>query len=264
MLTRFLRLLTELSSRKFIAQLTGKFAKSAASKIFISKFAKVYQIRIEDAEKELSEFTSLNDFFTRRLKTGVRPLDLDPDALLSPVDAVITGMGAIHEGQIFRVKGQEYRLQELLHHSPRIVNYKHGSFFVLYLSPSDYHRIHAPVSGTIIEKDHIPGKVLPVNDFALRSIPQVLSRNTRLITYIQHDQGEIALVKVGAMNVSSIQYTDPQKQQLERGEEFAFFEFGSTVVLLIESKTFKANPELQVGNHVMMGQSLGNIHKKMI
>lgn len=262
MIINFLRLLTDLSSRKFIAQITGKFAKSSLSKIFIPKFAKIYGIRIEDAEKALTEYTSLNDFFTRRLKQGLRPIDPDQQVLLSPVDATITGMGNIESGQIINVKGQDYTLQDLLNRSPRTVNYKNGYYFVLYLSPTDYHRIHSPVAGKIIEKEHIPGRVYPVNNFGLRHMPKVLSRNERLITYIHHEIGEVAVVKVGAMNVSSIQYTDASRKQLERGEDFAYFEFGSTVVLLIETGTFKCTNQIQNGSHVQMGQPLGTLQQK--
>lgn len=262
MITSFLRLLTHLSSRKFIAQLTGKFAKSSLSKMLIPKFSEIYGIRIEDAEKALTEYTSLNDFFTRRLKQGLRPIDPNPQVMLSPVDATITGMGSIESGQIINVKGQDYTLQDLLNRSPRTVNYKNGHYFVLYLSPTDYHRIHSPVAGTIIEKEHIAGKVYPVNEFGLRNMSKVLSRNERLITYIHHEIGEIAVVKVGAMNVSSIQYTDVSKKQLERGEDFAYFEFGSTVVLLTETGTFKSSNQIQHGSHVQMGQPLGTLHQK--
>lgn len=262
MKTTFLRLLTELSSRKFVSQLTGKFAKSSLSKFLVPKFAKAYGIRIEDAEKNIEDYTSLNDFFTRRLKAGSRPLDPDPQALLSPVDALITGMGSIQSGQIVNVKGQDYTIEQLLNHSPRIVNYKNGFFFVLYLSPKDYHRIHSPVTGKINEKEHILGKVYPVNDFGLQHMNRVLSRNERLVTYVQHQHGEIAIAKVGALNVSSIQYVDASISELERGEELAFFEFGSTVVLLIETGTFTPLDTLEVGTLVQMGQSLGQLHRK--
>ncbi|OXM87315.1 archaetidylserine decarboxylase [Paenibacillus rigui] len=255
----FFRLLTELSSRKTISRLTGAFAKSRASRSFIPRFAKIYGIRIEDAEKKLSEYASLNDFFTRRLKTGLRPVDVAPHKIVSPVDAAITGMGPISEGLILNVKGQDYTVEELLNHSPRTVNYTNGFYYVLYLSPTDYHRIHTPVEGTIIEKEHVPGRVYPVNEFGLRHMRRVLSRNERLITYMQHEGGELAVVKVGAMNVSSIQYVSPLPEQPGRGDELAYFEFGSTVVLLMESGTFEGRKDLQVGSKVKMGEALGTI-----
>ncbi|MCZ8519189.1 MULTISPECIES: archaetidylserine decarboxylase [Paenibacillus] len=253
----FFRLLTELSSRKSVSQLTGAFAKSRASRSLIPHFAKTYGIPVEDAEKAVHEYASLNDFFTRRLKSGLRPVDASPQTMVSPVDALITGMGPIREGSIVNVKGQDYTIEELLNHSPRMVNYKNGFYYVLYLSPTDYHRIHSPVDGTIIEKEHVPGKVYPVNDFGLKHMRRVLSRNERLITYVEHEGGEVAVVKVGALNVSSIQYVAPLPDLLERGGELAYFEFGSTVVLLTESGTFESRSDLAEGSKVRMGEKLG-------
>lgn len=258
----FFRLLTELSSRKWVSQATGAFAKSKMSRRLIPRFAKTYGIHIEDAEKHMREYASLNDFFTRRLKPGLRPIDEDLSRVVSPVDAMITGLGDIKDGLILDVKGQDYTIEELLNRSPRTVNYKNGFYFVLYLSPTDYHRIHSPISGEIIEKEHIAGKVYPVNDFGLRYMKRVLSRNERLITFIQHEAGEVAVVKVGALNVSSIQYVTPLPNHLERGQELAYFEFGSTVVLLFEDGMFESRSDLRLGSKVKMGEALGTFKLK--
>ncbi|MFC0212708.1 archaetidylserine decarboxylase [Paenibacillus chartarius] len=256
------RLMTELSSRKWVSRLTGSLAKSKLSRKFIPKFAEAYGIRIQDAEKPLHEYSTLNEFFTRRLKPGLRPIDTHKDSLVSPVDALITGMGPIHEGAILNIKGQDYTVEELLNRSPRVVNYKHGFCFVLYLSPTDYHRIHSPASGDVVESEHVPGKVYPVNDFGLKHMRRVLSRNERLITFIREEAGEIAVVKVGALNVSSIRYIEPLPQRLERGGELAYFEFGSTVVLLTENGIFKPRDDLGVGSKVKMGEALGRFIRK--
>jgi len=255
----FFRLLTELSSRKWISKLTGIFAKSKMSRVLIPQFVKMYGIRTEEAEKPVTEYETLNEFFTRRLKPHLRPIDPSPLAVVSPVDALITGAGRIESGTIVNVKGQDYSVDDLLNRSPRTINYTHGHYVVLYLSPSDYHRIHSPVTGTIIETEHIPGKVYPVNDFGMRHMRRVLSRNERLITYIQHELGEIAVVKVGAMNVSSIRYVSPPPKQLQTGDELAYFEFGSTVVLLMENDTFEPRAGLKPGDKVRMGEALGTL-----
>jgi len=258
----FFRLLTELSSRKWVSQLTGAFAKSRLSRHFIPKFAQTYGIQVEDAEKHIKEYISLNDFFTRRLKPGLRPIHEDLTRVVSPVDAMITGIGEIKDGLIVNVKGQDYTIDELLNRSPRTVNYKNGFYFVLYLSPTDYHRIHSPITGEVLEKEHVPGKVYPVNDFGLRYMRRVLSRNERLITFIQHESGEVAVVKVGALNVSSIQYVKPLPNHLERGQELAYFEFGSTVVLLFEDGMFAPRHDLLLGSKVKMGEELGSFIDK--
>lgn len=225
-------------------------------------FCPTYNIPAQEAEKDWKEYRSLNDFFTRKLKPGMRPLDSSEHALISPVDAKITAVSPISAGTILNVKGQNYTLAELLNHSPHLEKYKHGYVFVLYLSPRDYHRIHAPVSGRKMESEHIKGKVYPVNDFGLTHMKSVLSRNERLITYIEHDYGEVAVVKVGAMNVSSIQYADADARAWAQGDDLAYFEFGSTVVLLMQTGTFEPASDLKPGDSVKMGSLLGRLKPK--
>lgn len=257
------RLLTELSSRKLLAQIVGRFAKSRLSRFLIPSFAKTYRIDIDSAEKTVQEYESLNAFFTRRLKAGVRPIAADEGLLTSPVDAKIMGLGPIEADRLLNIKGQDYSVRELLHHNARMSKYVHGFYIILYLSPTDYHRIHSPVTGTIVQKEHVPGKVYPVHEKSLRHIRHVLSRNERLTTYIEHECGELAMVKVGAMNVSSIQYVSPLPNDLTRGDEVAYFEFGSTVVLVMENGTFTPRPDLKAGDTVWMGTSLGELHPKI-
>jgi phosphatidylserine decarboxylase len=257
----FFRLLTELSSRKQLSRLTGWFAKSRLSKLFIRKFAKTYQIDVHEAEHDLTQYQSLNQFFTRRLRAGARPIDSGEHVVVSPVDAIITGMGKIERGLLLNVKGQDYTLSELLQDEQKTKQFTSGFYFVLYLSPRDYHRIHTPVRGTILEKRHLPGKVYPVNEFGLRHMKRVLSRNERLITYIRAiTHQEFAVVKVGALNVSSIQYVNPLPQELEKGDELAYFEFGSTIVLLID-QDFIPDQAVSLGERVKMGTSLGTIQR---
>lgn len=122
--------------------------------------------------------------------------------------------------------------------------------------------IHIPVDGTIVERVHIQGKVYPVNEFGLRHAKRVLSRNERLTTYIRHSGGEIAVIKVGAMNVSSIKYVEPLNKDVEKGQELAYFEFGSTVVLLTEDHTFTLRGDLIPGKKVRMGESLGTLRQR--
>ncbi|QAY66612.1 archaetidylserine decarboxylase [Paenibacillus protaetiae] len=251
------RSMTELSSRKWISRLTGRFAQSKQSRAFLPRFVKIYGINVEEAEKPLEQYETLNEFFTRRLKDGARPVAGLPDAVASPVDALVTGIGPIHNGSLLNIKGQDYTIDELLKYSPRAENYRNGYYIVLYLSPTDYHRIHSPVDGRIVENERIPGKVYPVNDSGMRHMKQVLCRNERLITYIRHRSGELAVVKVGAMNVSSIKYAEPVREQVRKGDELAYFEFGSTVVLLAEQGTFTPRADLKHGTKVKMGELLG-------
>lgn len=252
-----LRSMTELTSRKWISKITGAFAESPLSRHLIRMFANTYRINIDEAEKPIEQYRTLNEFFTRRLKDGMRDIDQVQSALVSPVDALITSCGPIHKGILLNVKGQDYSISELLADENRSKSYEHGYYIVLYLSPTDYHRIHAPAAGSIVDKVHLPGKVYPVNHFGLTHMRLVLSRNERLITYIKTEQSTVAAVKVGAMNVSSIFYVDPDKKAVERGEELAYFAFGSTVVLLMETDTFEVDRAIEPNTKVRMGQRLG-------
>src|SRR5690606_32666270 len=142
--------------------------------------------------------------------------------------------------------GQDYDVKELLNHSPRTVTYEQGTYFILYLSPSDYHRIHAPISAKIVEKDHIPGRSFPVNDFGMKRVTKVLSRNERKITYLHHPSGDVAVIKVGALNVSGIRYEESLPSFVSKGDPLAYFEFGSTVVLLVEKNMLQLNKHLEI------------------
>jgi len=256
-MTRWLlRALTELSSRRSVSRLAGLLANSRLSRRLIPVFVSMYRIDTAEAELPPEHYPTLNAFFTRRLKPGSRPVDPDPAALVSPVDAMLIAAGAVADGTVIEVKGQSYSLPELLGGSPRIPIFAGGCYWVLYLSPSDYHRIHAPCDGDIAEKERIPGRTYPVNEFGLRRLRRVLSRNERLVTYIRHEKGEVAVVKVGAMNVSSIRYAEPLPSRLVKGEEFARFEFGSTVVLLAEGGLCVPREDLRPGDRIRMGERL--------
>ncbi len=253
----FFRFFTELTSSRFISSITGTFAKSKISKFMIPTFANIYNIKIEEAEMDLDQYPTLNSFFTRRLKPGTRVIDRNDQSLASPVDARITAVGEINDAKELIVKGQRYTPLEIINDFDdlQVNNFSH--FIVLYLSPTDYHRIHAPVSGTWKSHLHVPGAVYPVHDPALTHIRGVLKRNERLTTCIQSKFGEVAVCKVGAMNVSSIQYAVPIGTDLIKGGELAYFEFGSTVVLFV-SGNFNWDSTLVEGGRVRMGQAIGH------
>lgn len=263
MVKQLLRLMTELSSHRWLSRIMGAVSHSKLSRFFIPAFIRSYRIPAEEAEKNPNEYRTLNEFFSRRLKPGMRPVAMEANALVSPVDSMITAMGEIHAGTIMNVKGQDYKLEELLNHSPHMELYKKGFYFVLYLSPTDYHRIHSPIAGHKAESDYIRGRAYPVNEFGMRNMKGVLSRNERLITYIAGEYGETAVVKVGAMNVSSIRYSDAEAKSYDKGGDLAFFEFGSTVVLLTENGTFSPRPGLRTNTKVKMGELLGTLHRPL-
>jgi phosphatidylserine decarboxylase len=207
----------------------------------------------------MGEYPSLNAFFTRRLKPGARPIDAKANSIVSPVDALITACGYMEDGKLLEVKGQTYSLAELVNHHPRMEAFQSGYFYVLYLSPRDYHRIHVPVDGVLAETEEIAGRVFPVNHASMTNIRHVLSRNYRVISYLEHPAGQVGVVKVAALNVASIQFVDevaPSKQ-LVKGDELAYFEFGSTIVLLLEQGTYEPDAAVGIGSRVKMGERLG-------
>jgi phosphatidylserine decarboxylase len=252
------RLLTQLSSRRTLSHLAGLLAKTRWSKRLIPLFVKAYGICVDEAEWPPDAYPHLNAFFTRRLKQGARPIHPGEHIVVSPVDATITGMGVIGQNALIQVKGKSYSLAEMLQDASQTKRYERGHFLVLYLSPKNYHRIHAPISGRIVHTMKINGTVYPVNPMGLRLIDSVLTRNERVITYIEHEGTKVAVVKVGAMNVASIKWSDLLNSSwVTKGDELAFFEFGSTVVLLFERNTFCFDQELKEGVEVKMGQRIG-------
>lgn len=257
------RLLTQLSSRRFLSHLAGRFAKSRWSKVFIPYFVRIYNIDVAEAERPLEDYPHINAFFTRRLKQGVRPIFPDPHVAVSPVDAMITSLGTISADRVMWVKGKPYSLEEMLQDEEKVARFENGSFIVLYLSPRDYHRIHAPVSGRILGTAHHKGTVYPVNPTGLSLIDGVLAKNERLITYLDTGVTQVAVVKVGAMNVASISWSDRLRSpEVNKGDELAYFEFGSTVILLFEPGSFTFWEGLKEGDTVKMGQPIGNIIKE--
>jgi phosphatidylserine decarboxylase len=259
--TLLFRLLTELSSRPIIARWLGFFAKSKYSKVLIPLFASHFRIAVSEAEKSIEEYASLNEFFIRKLRPGARPINTDADQVVSPVDGAIAAIGEINWNDEFVVKGQRYSIKDLLQDNNVAASFIGGAFIVIYLSPSNYHRIHSPVDGLVTAHQRIPGKIYPVHDASMRMMPKVLSRNARLITYFSTPSGAFACVKVGAMNVSSIQYSTGESPPtaVMKGDDLAFFEFGSTVILCWERNTMRLIESIKVDMAIRMGESIGTL-----
>ncbi|CAM3816386.1 phosphatidylserine decarboxylase [Mesobacillus zeae] len=250
------RLFIELTNRKWSSLLLGRFARSAASKRLIPSFAKVYHINQAEMEKELNQYGSLHEFFTRRLKTDARAIEAEPLAVVSPVDAVLEDIGPIEPTHEIYVKGKVYSIAEMLGGEEAAMRYAGGTYMVLYLSPSHYHRIHSPVSGKISKQWTLGTRSYPVNRLGLKYGKDTLAKNFRTITEMEHAHGRIVVVKVGAMFVNSIEAVH-KGDTLEKGEEMAYFTFGSTVVLLFEKDTFVTTGKLKLPLPIKMGEKLG-------
>ncbi len=274
--------LYRLLSFSFISRFVGVLTRIPLPKCvlypIIRWFSKKYGINTDEYEEPREGFRTFNSFFTRTLKTGVRPLDNSPNAVISPVDARIDQFGHIESSTLIQAKGIEYSLQGLIP-SERHRYFHDGEFITLYLSPSDYHRIHSPVDGLIEGFLHVPGRLFTVQESLVRVLPRLFERNERIITFIRTSRGMVAVCKVGATNVGRISlsyeniftntafrskkerlYAESERKPVSRGQEIGIFNLGSTVVVLFEKGmiTFSA---CTIGKKVTMGEKIGEYRK---
>lgn len=243
---------------------------------FITWFVKRYQVDMSQAvEQDPTAYACFNDFFTRALLPDARPLDPDARSILCPADGAISQLGSIEHGRIFQAKGQSFSALELLGGNPAHASlFQGGQFATVYLSPSDYHRVHMPLGGTLREMIHVPGKLFSVNQTTAENVPELFARNERVVCLFDTDAGPMAVVLVGAMIVASIEtvwaglVAPPQRQVrseqygasapvLERGAEMGRFKLGSTAIVLFGPGHARWDDQLGAGSLVRMGQKLG-------
>ncbi|MGJ7921451.1 phosphatidylserine decarboxylase [Neobacillus sp. LXY-4] len=258
MIQSLYRFLIELTNGRISSLILKRFATSRLSRVIIPSFARVYNLNLMEMEKSLHEFPTLHDLFVRKLKEEARIHDPHPMSVGSPVDGVVEDIGEIGETSEITVKGKTYSISEMLGRQDALHKYLQGTYIILYLSPSHYHRIHSPIAGEIIDQWTLGKKSYPVNKLGLKYGRQPLSKNYRRITELKHQTGHLAVVKVGAMFVNSIELVH-EGRKISKGEELAYFTFGSTVVLLFEKNTFKLAPELKTPTEVVVGTKLGEI-----
>ena len=223
----------------------------------------------EAVEEDRFAYASLNAFFTRSIKPECRPFADEPD-LLCPVDGAVSQAGKIEDGRIFQAKGHSYTVEELLGDSATAAAYQGGRFATLYLSPRDYHRIHMPASGRCKLMRYIPGRLFSVAEHTVNQIPRLFARNERCVCLFDTDFGEMAMVLVGAINVSAIETvwhgliegkaitdTDYASDEvtLQRGEEMGRFNLGSTVIMLLP-EGMCWDDAIRAGEPVRLGQAL--------
>lgn len=215
----------------------------------VRTFGKYYQINFDEAEKSADEYSSIGDFFVRRLKQGVRPIADSP--LLHPSDSVIAQVGEIQQGHCIQAKGKTYTVAGLCADFEWAKKYEDGLFLTYYLCPTDYHRVHSPVDGKIQRLRHVPGHLWPVNNWSTENIENLFAVNERIILEIESRLGSCLMVFVGATNVGQIrlafdseiitnirgdevprekEYNPPI--EISRGQEVGTFYMGSTIVMI--------------------------------
>ncbi len=249
----------ELTNGKWSSILLKRFAHSSLSKTFIPSYMKHFKITTNDMTCHVNEYTSLHDFFIREIKADRREIDLSPNSIVSPVDATIEIFGDISPSGIFHVKGKPYTLTNMLGSEDLAGKYIHGKYIILYLSPAEYHRIHAGIDGVITNQYVLGKKSYPVNKWGLKYGKETISGNYRLLTELQMPNGKGCFqIKVGAMFVNSIELTCKNKQW-NKGEEVGYFSFGSTVVMLFQEGSMKFTEDLSPGKFVRMGEKIADM-----
>ncbi|SOC20700.1 phosphatidylserine decarboxylase [Ureibacillus xyleni] len=248
--------LIELTNGKYSSLLLKSIVTSSFSKNLIREYSKVYEIELAEVSKDLNSFTSLQDFFTRQLKTEARTIDANAETFVSPVDAKIESFGTILENAVFTVKNKPYTLIDLFGKEELAKKYINGKYIVFYLSPANYHRIHSPFDATVVRQYVLGNKSYPVNNTGLTYGKKPLSHNYRMISELQYQNNKnFTLVKVGAMFVNSIKLTNTSNQW-KKGEEVGYFAFGSTVVMFFEENTIAFTENLVQGYEVKMGERI--------
>jgi phosphatidylserine decarboxylase len=208
--------------------------------------------RLEEAELPLADYPSLGALFSRRLRPGARPLPADPDAVISPCDGTLSAMGAVRSGQLVQAKGRRYPLAQFVGDQTLAAALAGGTYFTVYLSPRDYHRVHAPVRGRLAGYQYIPGRLLPVGAGFRRRVDRLYAANERMVLRLDTERGPVAVALVGAAGVGNLSVPAaglesrhlrrarrPHRMrfdvglEVDRGAELGAFHLGSTVVVML-------------------------------
>ena len=243
---------------------------------FIDFFVNRYNIDMSiAAEPDPHAYACFNDFFTRALKDGARPIT--EYGIACPADGAVSQLGKIEDDQIFQAKGHHYSLTQLLGgDAERAAPFRNGDFITVYLSPRDYHRVHMPYGGVLKEMIYVPGKLFSVNTVTAQQVPSLFARNERVVALFDTDVGPMAVVLVGAMIVASIEtvwaglITPPKRElkvtdyqprsetiALQRGEEMGRFKLGSTAIVLFGPNVVQWSEQLREGSATNMGENIG-------
>lgn len=260
----------------------------AASKIpwvkntFINRYRKHYAIDMsESLYTQTNDFKCFNDFFTRALKPGARPIVDAEDAIVCPVDGTMYQLGKIDANTILNAKDHRYDIASLLGGNKDFAQLFHnGNYAIMYLAPTNYHRVHMPLMGELKEMIHIPGKLFSVNNASATAIDNLFARNERLACLFDTNIGPMAVILVGAMIVASIETIwagtmSPTRRkhirtwrypslnhnpiELNKGDEMGLFKLGSTAIVLFPPNKMRWKAGLEPGSELRVGEQVGTI-----
>lgn len=266
---QLLRVLPRERITRAVGRLCDARLSPLMSQLVVNAYARAY--RVDLAAAQAGPYASFDAFFTRSLRDGLRPACADELAVVSPADGRLAALGPVTEGGRLRIKGQPYRTADLVGDDREAERYDGGQFAVVYLSPRDYHRVHAPVAGEVTLIRSLPGDLYPVNAIGERHVPGLFARNRRVAIVIDTaHQGRVTVVMVGAMivgriTVSAMQdhrdvpfgiHTISPPQVVLRGDEIGTFHLGSTAVVLVERGVSPA--WTRAPGPVLMGEPLGD------
>jgi phosphatidylserine decarboxylase len=266
--------------KRLLTQLMGHLANlhgGALTHWAIRKFIAQYKVKMEEAaHPRVESYATFNDFFTRPLKPGARPIADTP--FVCPVDAAISQFGPIEHDQIFQAKGHSYSTRALVGGDQQLAHqFDHGHFATLYLAPKDYHRIHMPCEGRLRRMIYVPGDLFSVNPLTARHVPSLFARNERVVCVFDTEWGPFVNVLVGATIVGSIATVwhgvvnpprtrdirewryDDQQIVLEKGEEMGRFLLGSTVVMLFPRNVVTFAADWEPTRPVRLGEPMATV-----
>ncbi|PSJ43999.1 phosphatidylserine decarboxylase [Zobellella endophytica] len=285
MTDHFKILLQYLLPKHLLSRLVGRLAAMEGGRLtqwLIRRFIRRYQVDMSEAQyPDPAHYRSFNDFFTRPLKDGVRPLVEGGDLIAMPVDGAISQLAPIQQGRIIQAKGHDYSARALLGGDKTLAApFMGGDFATLYLAPKDYHRIHMPLDGVLKSMIYVPGELFSVNPLTASRVPELFARNERVVCVFDTAAGPMALVLVGATIVASIEtvwagtITPPVGQRVQRwdydpataprlakGEEMGRFKLGSTVVCLFAPGRVELSAAFQPGTPTRMGTEFGRLQQ---
>lgn len=272
--------------KTLISRLVGKLASAKLGKLttfLIASFIKYYKIDMNEAEiTDIKQFSTFNDFFSRALKKGARSIIKEPAAIAMPADGVLSEYGEIYKDAMLQAKGHYYSLEALLGGDSKDAKvYENGTFATVYLAPSNYHRVHMPIDGTLEKMVFVPGDLFSVNLLTASNIDNLFTRNERVICFFKNPKiGHFAVVLVGATIVASIStvfagtvapsggkekniyHYEKDNISLKKGAELGRFLLGSTVICVFPKNSIEVSARKNKGTAVKMGEELGQIISK--
>ncbi|MEL7185065.1 MAG: archaetidylserine decarboxylase [Pseudomonadota bacterium] len=245
----------------------------------ITKFVALYNVNVDEVQLDVpGDFATFNDFFIRELAEGERPVAADDNVITSPVDGTVSVADTIRSNTLVQAKGIDYTLDDLLATDiDQARAYLDGSFATIYLAPYNYHRVHAPIDGTLVAAHYVPGDLFSVNEATVSRVKGLFRRNERLVMHFATSRGPAALVFVGALNVGSISTPwsgeiRPRHQgvvevlnlsaastSVRKGDLLGWFNMGSTVIVLLPKGVAEWHENLQPRETLRMGMPIGNL-----